>query len=356
MFLWTRYLALTFGAAICTLIAIFPALPFARDITAIRVYSVILCGYKWAMACFLICVGILYFQKWGCYVSPLLLGFSIYGCVLAANQYIPLFAPVYSGRPTEFGGLVLLLLIVGDMIACDLRIYQQGVSAQAQVRATQNELQIQKERVQTLERYLKKTAVRRHEFNSYLMLLRLYLENREYEKMEALILALCGPGPEEALPVYTQHPLVNSILASKFSYASTLHIQTDGNLVIPAVLPLEDTDLCSLLTNLLDNAIEGCGRLAENQSKWLQLVMHLRGDYLVLTVKNTAVFSKAGNRRTSKAEPLEHGYGTQIIHEIIEKYHGLINIDWHDGIYEIRIALLLSEKSNGRRKMEETPI
>ena len=95
-------------------------------------------------------------------------------------------------------------------------------------------------------------------------------------------------------------------------------------LVVPPTLPLEGGELCSLLTNLIDNAIEANIRFGLKDDIIVRI--SLKEQYLYIAVTNSLPPDADSRQllqfRTSKAEPDEHGLGLQIVKRIAEKYNG----------------------------------
>lgn len=74
-------------------------------------------------------------------------------------------------------------------------------------------------------------------------------------------------GKKEELPqlYYTENFLVNAILSGRLGPAGNAGIRIECEVRVPENLPIADADLCMLLSNLLDNAVEACERLPARQ-------------------------------------------------------------------------------------------
>lgn len=114
--------------------------------------------------------------------------------------------------------------------------------------------------------------------------------------------------------------LINSIINLELSKAQLMKIKMDVKAIVPITLPFKDSDLVSLLTNLIDNAIEN-----HDNSNKLPIKVHISmyQDYLRILVANKVKdddVQKARVLKTSKSRL--HGYGTKIIKHISRKYSG----------------------------------
>ena len=101
-----------------------------------------------------------------------------------------------------------------------------------------------------------------------------------------------------------------------------------------SVAPL---DLCSMFSNLLDNAIRACEELPEDK-RIIDLSARNQGDYLLIRCDNPAL-EHPGN------QPQGTGYGKKILRDIAERYHGEFQTSFADGVFTARL-ILLSEKNS----------
>ena len=119
---------------------------------------------------------------------------------------------------------------------------------------------------------------------------------------------------------------INSILNSKLSYAKSSGIEvicsSSGD-----INGIDDADLCILLGNLMDNAIEGC-RASNGDAQFLEA--KLVGDDVKIRIQITnSASAESGknilNGETSKTDKSAHGFGIKSIQYIVHKYNGSVN-------------------------------
>ena len=82
-------------------------------------------------------------------------------------------------------------------------------------------------------------------------------------------------------------------------------------------LSIPDHHLCSLVANLLDNAIEASRKIEDPK---IVIEMKMVKDYLSLTIRNK--MDPSLTIRTTKADKKQHGLGRQIIDDIVRRYNG----------------------------------
>lgn len=121
----------------------------------------------------------------------------------------------------------------------------------------------------------------------------------------------------------------------------------------PEELPFGEKDLCSLISNLLDNGIEACAEIGpEEGEKTLRFQIRQSGNYLFLRTENPVAPGKISPERrltlqTTKADGSLHGYGTKIIQSIAEKYNGAAKFSQTENIFQVDVMLLLRERQAG---------
>jgi len=146
--------------------------------------------------------------------------------------------------------------------------------------------------------------------------------------------------------VHTNHAIVDAIINTKLSYAHEMGINTVC--LIDSNLPkISDTDYCSLLGNLLDNAIEASQSNKDSPEIILEMVN--TNTQLRIRVKNKiqkSILNTNPYLRTTKSVPKKHGYGISILKEIAVRYDGSTDFFEEDSYFIAQVVLYTtSEKT-----------
>lgn len=170
-----------------------------------------------------------------------------------------------------------------------------------------------------------KTQAVQKEFQFQLKNLNTYIANGEYSNARQYLKQISSFHQSRQLPVYCSNTFVNAILQSKKYEADKYHIHTDFHIHLSKLDEdldrINEADLCSLLFNLLDNAMEAC-RSANTSSPFFCLEIYRKGDILHLHMVNSKNRSVVFNRKTTKADSSTHGFGILIMEDIAQKYNG----------------------------------
>ncbi len=141
----------------------------------------------------------------------------------------------------------------------------------------------------------------------------------------------------------TGNPVIDALLNDKSNIANKYGITFKKVLNLPSNVNIAHNDICAILGNSLDNAIEACKRI-ENKSliKEIELSMNYRESYLIIVVTNT--FDKLPARegkffRSSKLSPGLHGFGMQSIERTVKKYSGNMVVKYDKSLFTLEIVM-----------------
>ena len=141
----------------------------------------------------------------------------------------------------------------------------------------------------------------------------------------------------------TGNPVIDAVLSEKIDIADKMGIKFVRELYLPSNIEIKHTDLCIVLGNSLDNAIEACKRITDSSMpKEIKLSMNYRDKYMVIVVTNTCDKPpiKLGRFfKSSKPSPELHGLGLQSIDRTVKKYNGNMVIKYDNNIFELEIVM-----------------
>lgn len=129
---------------------------------------------------------------------------------------------------------------------------------------------------------------------------------------------------------YCDNAYVNAVLYNKKIIAKEMGIKMTYNIMLPKEDELDVIDLPAVLFNILDNAIRAC---QNSDDKYINLQIKYNQQYLSIYQKNASSLKKE-----EEIQGL-HGYGLQIVEEIVGKYDGICTWDDHDDYFESKIML-----------------
>lgn len=139
----------------------------------------------------------------------------------------------------------------------------------------------------------------------------------------------------------TGNVMVDAILNSKLSLAAKRDIKVNVKAVLPKNIAISDVDICIILGNLLDNAMEACDNVKNSDERFMRIYLGPLKGQLYISVSN----SMAGKPKTSGSAFLStkdkpnHGFGIFRIDTIVKRCGGTINRQYDDGIFATEIHI-----------------
>lgn len=293
-------------------------------------------------------IGVMFLYK---YISPFKYRFTkILPSVLVAFSYIVgllaiILIVFIQGIPREFviASLVIviaLLLLIYFVFYFNVKNYNQMIYFQISALKKENEINEINVSKQQFEEYHRI----KHDLKNELSVLNTLYKNKEFEKMDEYFADINEKIHVKIDSTDTGNIIINSILDMEIAKAKSFGIKIDYSVIVPSKLNFVNTDLTSLLCNLLDNAIEAEGRA--NIFEPIKLSILYQKPNLFITVVNK--FNDQENPslfKSKKADRRNHGYGTKIIESIIKENNGTSNviIDKNTFTYEIMLLETVNE-------------
>lgn len=189
----------------------------------------------------------------------------------------------------------------------------------------------------------------RHELRNQFTYMKLLLEQKEYDKLDAYF----AEYSEKLLPslsfVDCGNRVVSAVMNVELAKAVKEGIIVNYSLAVPHETAFSDRDICSLLFNLLNNAIEYLCR-SNVECKEIEFSLRMNEKTLVVSCENAIADEDAENAlllRTSKADTTAHGYGSKVVRSIVESYNGSLNYEIKDGKFSVGAMLAEPETSGG---------
>lgn len=129
------------------------------------------------------------------------------------------------------------------------------------------------------------------------------------------------------MPIYCGDALVNAVLWQKSNEAKKKNIGFTVNMDKSEKLNLERIDTCSLLVNLIDNAMEEAAKHEDNS--FVTVTIRRKAGLLFIETTNNTDMTIDTEDKPKTKKTGDHGHGTDIINRIVEKYNGayVLNAD-----------------------------
>lgn len=181
----------------------------------------------------------------------------------------------------------------------------------------------------------------RHDYHNHIQALQASMALENYDEVNAYLRQLNDDLTNVDTTVKTGRVMVDAILNGKMNIAAQNKIAVNAKAKIPQGVPVTDVDLCVIIGNLLDNAVEENKKLPE-EDRFLRIYLGQKNTQFYLAFTNAA-----GKKREKQgslfqsAKGTDHGFGLARVESIVKKYGGLFSADSEDGGFTAEILIPL---------------
>lgn len=183
----------------------------------------------------------------------------------------------------------------------------------------------------------------RHDYHNHLQTLKAHLMLNHMKEAGVYLNKLEEDLDNVNTLIETGNINLDAILNSKLSLALKENINIKYKAEVPSTLTVSDIDLCVLIGNLIDNAVEACENITdENNQRFIRLYIGVLKKQLYITVTNTtSEVAKKLDEEYITSKRGNHGHGLNRINKIAMKYEGYINRKNEPGVFVTEILLPL---------------
>ena len=180
----------------------------------------------------------------------------------------------------------------------------------------------------------------RHDYRNHIQTMKAYAAEGDLESISAYLDKLDIDLKTVDTVIKTGNKMVDAIVNSKISLAKSKNVPVKADAHIPVALTISEIDLCVIIGNLFDNAIEASLALPESE-RMIRVYMDMKNTQLYMSFTNftaTKKQKKTGSIfKTTKGKG--HGFGLVRIDDIVERYGGYLSRNSEDGAFTTEILL-----------------
>lgn len=200
-----------------------------------------------------------------------------------------------------------------------------------------------------IERKMRDSSELRHEFRHQLTALEALYQTKDFDGLGQLLHELKKQDAKITQTRFTDNFAVNSILQDAASRAAQAGIAFNAQVHIPAELTVPGKDLCTLLMNMLDNALEACEQVERPEARFIRFKADVKNGFLAIKCENRYAGSLKEDEHsvlhTTKPDNTVHGFGLPQMSAVVKKYHSMLAISYtEDHVFIVQTVLKLPKK------------
>lgn len=215
-----------------------------------------------------------------------------------------------------------------------IRIYRQALT-----RSETEFLRLQLEALQEKQEDDEETRRLRHDLKNHLSVIQTLCQEGNFEEVKRYAGQLSGEAVTVSGGVLTGNKVADLVISSKMKTAAEHGISFDFEGTLEPLEHMAAPDICGLLANAYDNALEAC--LTQSQA-WIRTTVKNTRNYTVIQISNsvqTKVSILGNSVPTTKKDKSVHGHGISIMKRIARKYNG--NCTFHSSGEEFCVKIVL---------------
>lgn len=180
----------------------------------------------------------------------------------------------------------------------------------------------------------------RHDYRNHIQTMKSYAAMNDMESIKRYLDELDNDLDTVDTVIKTGNRMTDAILNSKISLAKARHIPVTADAHIPVELSISEIDLCVIIGNLFDNAIEASLKLPEGE-RMIRVYMDMKGTQLYLSFTNLTAVGKQKKigsiYLSTKGE--EHGFGLNRMDNVVKRMGGYLSRNSEDGAFTTEVLL-----------------
>ncbi len=194
-----------------------------------------------------------------------------------------------------------------------------------------------------VENMYRQTRGWRHDLKTHIQTMKAHLALGEYDRLEEYLNELDADLTEVDKIVKTGNVRIDALLNSKLSLAQARGIPVEAKAIVPHSLPLSEVDLGIIVGNLMDNAMEACLKIEEEEKRFLRVYIDVLKGQLYIYVMNSVGEKpqKRGRLYLTTKDSRNHGFGLMRMDRVVAKYHGYLDRQNEEGVFATEVMLPL---------------
>ncbi|MBE6795564.1 MAG: GHKL domain-containing protein [Ruminococcaceae bacterium] len=204
------------------------------------------------------------------------------------------------------------------------------------------QMRLEKESFKRIEESYNRTRELRHDLKNHIYVLKGITENGTKEEVLSYLEKMTDAVEEATYISMSGNSAVDAILNEKLIDARKNGVSTQFDITPLRELKISAMDVCTILSNALDNAVEACVKLEQPGDRYIDVKIEDGENEMIISVKNPSAEApkrRAGAYVSRKKDKENHGLGLKSIKRTVDKHKGDMLVKYEDGVFNLVISL-----------------
>ncbi len=231
-------------------------------------------------------------------------------------------------------GIVLLMFYIFDKIG-------QVTYEKTMLEVANRQYQMEISYIENVKDSIQALREWKHDYKQHISVIRQLLQEENYEALKAYCVKLQQEQKEVGELIVSGNTAIDALLSNKFMIAKSHHIRTDYEITISPEISIEDMDICIIIGNILDNAIEACDKLSEDIGRYISVVMKPKRNMFYISVTNSSdgKYRFNGKRLRTTKIGSDHGIGVKRVEQLAEQNRGFCLFEAKEESFTVTVVL-----------------
>lgn len=193
--------------------------------------------------------------------------------------------------------------------------------------------------IEALRKSQEKTRQYRHDLRHHMQYISACIENGRTEQVKEYVREVCTQITESKVEVFCENETANLILSSFAARAREKEVPMKIQTRIPKQLTIAENDLCVLLSNALENALNACLEIQGETPPFLEIMAFDNKGKLWIQITNSCGSKIPFVHGVPVTDRPGHGIGVKSICALVEKYNGLYSFSQENDRFVLRVTI-----------------
>lgn len=234
--------------------------------------------------------------------------------------------------------VIFMIMIISLLTNCISKGYFESIS-----KILENQVDSQVEYYNKLDSLNEGIREFRHDYKNHMLCIQSLIENKEYEDARQYISQITNQSIIDGENFYTGNKIADSILTDKNEKAKAKNTEIIfGGEIVSNISAFE---ICTILSNAIDNAIEACAKIKTDTKKIISVnCIYSRGIQMIKITNpvDSELQIDNGHILTSKSDKSSHGFGLYNIQKVVMKHKGDFDIYVQDGLFVLSVGFKIN--------------
>ncbi len=250
--------------------------------------------------------------------------------------------PLHLSDIEMFSKIGLIVFITIEVIGRINSYFKKNAQILADLQASQIKSRLALEHFDDIRQYTEEAHALNHDIHHHFSALNHLMDQGNLTRAKEYLSQLTKNYPVSKQIIYTNNHLLNYIMGYVVRESEKNNIDFTYTINLPENIKMSDSDFYSLFINITGNAIEACTAMVNMDNRNIEFACNMKNGFMHVMCKNSkenTVVKENDKYISTKTDYMKRGLGLGIVQRVVEKYNGVLDIEYDKNWFMIKLAL-----------------